>query len=1709
VARGSSINQTGGIGYRYEDYVGAYLLAAAVLGVEPRAGLEPAERLDFQVNAAGWVLDDLLYTARDGSRLALSVKSSPQFTSGGATPDFVHDAWSELCGVGETKFEESRDLLGMAAPAPDVAVGKCLAELIRWSIAQEPSVLEARIGAEGAVSATHRALWHSFVCPADLADGLEGDECSPARLLRRLRFIDLDLLAPGSAAQAQAQLWCGLALAEPLNREDLWNVLLRLVAEMRVAGGFIEVDALSDELKDFEFAERLDFRGDWERLRQISDRAKRQVRETIGGISVTREEEIARIDSVAASSSAVAVIGPSGCGKTVIARQWLEAVLDDEVLWLGGAELLRLELGTAGLRHEIDAVIATAPGPLTVVIDGLDRQFEEAPFNLTARLIEHGEARDVRVVITCQEQEFSRVSNELRSLNAEVTWEPVSVGPFNAQQLAQVLRELPELSELSGKSRLGGILRRPKVLDMFAGSISAHNAPGEPPSEDDETAVARWFWELALGIGPERQRRAAALLELAREQADRLHSSIPLDELGDLAPIDELVRDGILVVTDGRVSFAHDLYGDWSRYQVLLAHRDDLAGYLADRAGSPLWHRSIRLYALGLLDGDACRWAQELRALGGEAPGSIHDLFLDALIFAADPDAAIEAAWGLLVADEGRLLNRFLSRFRYTATVPDPYLMSVFQGAGADVAVVAAASNRVPYWPFWPPVVSALVRHGAEVVKLADVELAETFDLWLRRGPAENVLRPGCAALVLAGAEQILAQAAEPRTYVSGELLAPHMRAAMAAVREEPERLRALVSAFTDPEPISAAPEGAIGRTPEAQRLVGFDPFDEDDDELPLLGAGALSAFRELCLDTDALIPVIEADPGLAAELIAAAIIPRRWRGPRRRHHPLDDYGVLDFHKWSSPLWLRGPFLQFLRAAPDRAIAMIVEVTNEATDRYLQALEGEVQELLPPITIEIEGTSVEWPGNEVVYLWYRGDARAPKTVASALMALEKWFYERIEAEEDIGPAVEQVMAESRSLAFAGLLIAVGYRRSSLFGGPLRSLLGVSDLYRLDHLRTLQSTVQYQIGLFLEPAPMQKMIGEWHEMAHRKVDFERAAQQLLLGDPELARWMESVLAGWRDAGREEDRHLIARLDVSNWVSRTLPDGREAWEYCHPPELAKESAEAMAETEEHMFWLQFPHKMRKAIDEGEAEYGEEALDRFWAEVVEGRAMVEPPADVVRDGVISALDSRCGIAAFLLLRAGEWLRSYPEREAWCRETLLEAGSTPLRQHFMDSPEDVSDWSYDRFCADALPALWAEDPEDRRVREAVAVLATNLHHNTITRLYAAAAKRRDVLGDGFAELQSLAVVVARWKTKRILAGQASDEGAAKNAFAELAEFLERFVAAELEEIPLGLPDPPVDSGTAPSDQPLTGRRRRRRRRRRPLVDLSHVWAAWSWMPDFAEALDENERLGWLSFWQEMVRGIAAHIAEEIGSYGGGAYSYENAILLGLPERILSLSDPEESRSLWQPLFASAGAGERWVSPFLTAWFAAGLAGGTAPPRFGERWEEMLEFAIEHWPHDSGDDADACWRSLLGIGRWQTSEGWGPQFAELIAHMRRFYERWAVAHLMNPESFAAFSRFLMVEAATPLLEPGLCWLQTSRLRKGRQLSERGEEDLLSLLASVATRTPALPRSASEAGEAYRALLAAAVERHNPIALALHERIFGSESGGTSRHGAG
>jgi hypothetical protein len=62
------------------------------------------------------------------------------------------------------------------------------------------------------------------------------------------------------------------------------------------------------------------------------------------------------------------------------------------------------------------------------------------------------------------------------------------------------------------------------------------------------------------------------------------------------------------------------------------------------------------------------------------------------------------------------------------------------------------------------------------------------------------------------------------------------------------------------------------------------------------------------------------------------------------------------------------------------------------------------------------------------------------------MALEKWLYDEVEAGRSIAKWVQHIYDRAESLAFAGVLVALGMKYPGLFTKELQPLLGNSHLY---------------------------------------------------------------------------------------------------------------------------------------------------------------------------------------------------------------------------------------------------------------------------------------------------------------------------------------------------------------------------------------------------------------------------------------------------------------------------------------------------------------------------------------------------------------------------------------------------------------------------------------------------------------------------------------
>src|SRR5262249_26734737 len=205
------------------------------------------------------------------------------------------------------------------------------------------------------------------------------------------------------------------------------------------------------------------------------------------------------------------------------------------------------------------------------------------------------------------------------------------------------------------------------------------------------------------------------------------------------------------------------------------------------------------------------------------------------------------------------------------------------------------------------------------------------------------------------------------------------------------------------------------------------------------------------------------------------------------------------------------------------ALTYVLKLVNFATRRFVEAARGRPKSELfpeeqePEVWIDAGGGRKKWFGDNQVYRWHNDAPLESKLITCSLMALEFWLYEELEKGGDVSGPLTRILAESESLAFAGLLVDVGKRYPALFTGPLRPLLAVAPLYHLD----IGACVQRQgtsVGLMpwgmRQPAELVKMAREWHGLPHRKQFLREHVQLLLATYPDMKAFFVVVLAGWR-------------------------------------------------------------------------------------------------------------------------------------------------------------------------------------------------------------------------------------------------------------------------------------------------------------------------------------------------------------------------------------------------------------------------------------------------------------------------------------------------------------------------------------------------------------------------------------------------------------------
>jgi hypothetical protein len=1765
------VQLTGGSGFRYENPVAARFLLDMLTGknvLGPDFGR--VVRVDWQARDAGWLADDFAVTCRTasgGERAAgISAKDYQLLGRAGFPTEFARTAWQQWLSQNTTRtFRRGLDAIVLVTSDLAGDVRRAWSDLSTQAIATEssPERLVERLaepdGAGAQSSVLQRVIFASLQCPDDLGAGQGDDLRERALLTRDVRVLKFDFETPQSSDQVIAVQDCQTALSSGDHAEavSLWQRLVGIADELRPLGGSLDLPHLLDCLREqFSFREHPDFRTDWETLHRHSSEVMADIKSNIADAQAAhlpRDTQLADILELLRANRISILAGESGSGKSAMASQ-LATERYSRAAWLSADDLNHKNSSAftraLGLRHSLPETLRASSDSSLVIFDSAESHSPDAQLlagQLIREFLSNPGSQQVHVLITVQFEAADVLIRRLvqigvpsAALNTKVLGRPSDA------ELDILLRAFSGLAWIVRRPEIKPLLLNLKVLDLTARTLGDAEALKDRPLIGLTTLIDI-LWEDWIQRGDDKYGRSHVLQKIGIHEADNLSSGIPLrllDDSGDRKALPDLETSGLVRVKKERVTFTHDLLGDWARFRVLMGDGPPTAAASERRLQSPRWHKAIRLFGQHMLEQSAdvpTDWRNCVENVPDDsiAGGLMRDLFLDSLFLATNASALLTRVWPVLIANKGALLSRLLDRFLFVATLPDARLLAFVPDA--DEAERISHAFRTPELIYFAPLLTVLHAHRDEVAQLAPYETARICALWLRNMPFELTAgvrmpwRQEAAELVLSIAREIQTRGLENSYFGSREDKVVY-EALLYAALDLPAEVAQLSLELANRRPTSSVVSARVEATRQkrsaeqqqmsakTKRAAAAAPVIYRSGRMrepwphgPQSRVG--HGFQEACLDTPAFTTLVQANPDVALEVLLAVCIEE----PEEMSYgssSLEDFGLAYWNSADPPAYFRGPFLPFIRFAREQGITFALKLVNFATQRVLGGKNI-------GISLEIDGQPKLWRGGANAFRWHHdGPTFHGALVQSVLMALEQWFYEQMDGGYDVTAAVGRIVSESESLAFAGVLFDLAKKDPSLLSGPLRPLFSASRLWHWDfQLTQLRYSGQSDLpggAWFNQPQQLVALARQWHSLPHRR-EFLLIPNGILprtmLSKPELRPFFEDVRKRWRaelDAeGEPEDLLLlIERITPENYTFPAEGDPNQEIVFQWPEAIARKNEEDLRQLNQNSAITQFPLRCMKVLAAGKPLPAEQLAPLLsWLKARDSDPPLEPEDEEQRPFPIE--NTILGGIAVLVAFHLDWLREDPSRIEWCQAKLEAIADNPPETPNFDSEVAISGFAWDDFAAVTGVRLLAADPKHALARRLVAQAITGFHYRTTESAMSLAFQLRDPLGADFDRLITLSV---HWAALRMLgargpeATEADKEEWEGKKTALVAAFINGSLSTELPDLKL------IDAETVRAYEerrqrawPEYGQHARRGSGDRreelypemPGFDERVLTGALSWLnPEAAQSPQERARC--LALMQALLQLTFDRIPRvddaEKAEIKGLPSGYDDWIFSIVARAIPHLKSDENPGRFWKAILNLGAPAHEWVERFFWHWFTDGLRASGSAAEFVRLWQGMVLYALSSPKWDpqqrySRYDVEAMVIELLGLdSRWNafaSDESFTVPLKSMMALFEQAAQRW-----FTPRIVRNFLHFVVKPAAAPLLLPALPWLATALASfDSYDWREDIEGGLIEYLHVGWRREGQNILADPKLNKAYLDLLANVVSRGSHAAIALRDRV--------------
>ena len=1259
-SRSRSTELTGGRGFTYEDAVAAYYLVS-LLRKENAPGIDgDVSRVAVQQKAHGEPMDDLIVdTLVNGEprRLSLQVKRSLTISDSTSNADFREIIDMAKATRAKSNFRTGLDRYGFVTCEVGKDRFRSLKRIIDWARSSDSGshfVARFNKGEANNTDILVRDQICSLLSPTNVDE--EHDFFSHFVALR------LDGLEPNDARYTEICSRLSDLIADPSGGgKALFTILRQLVREGQASATVWTLPQLLYQLRGrVNLKAAPAFASDLLKLKEEATFSCKAIKADIGGVELPRSDLVSKIESVSRKHKLTNIRGLPGAGKSVILRCMIDAAIDrGPVLFLKSD---RLE-GTSWSSHakaiglqtsrpsELLAQIGAAGTP-TLFVDGIDRIPPKRRGVVTDLIhaIKSDPALDNwRIIATSRDQ----------SLEAYHQWMPmdfykstgigdVHIKELNDDEARELAEAIPNLAPLLfGTDSVKAIARRP----FFASVIAKVTAKDDQHPPTTEIALIDAWWK-AGGYNAQLDQvliRQRALLNCAKNGASTLGRSISIHHLNDSAQtvLPDLIRDDLFrSVEDGvTISFAHDIYFEWTYYKVLVEAADRWVDEIKAAGEPPLLGRIVGLCSQRAIENTE-NWASSFHMLD---QSSLRPQWRRAWMIGPTASEAfcrnISQFETLLFENDFKLLERFLTWFQAEGTVPNPIILNAPE-ARDDVELAYAADYHG--WPsdvaaWWRVLTWLLDRiNNLPIFVLPDV--ASLFSVWQNRfSDCKNLLSERLLQRAQIWLEDLERDARpdhaaekqwnELRQDAYGPFASKLRQLILQAGRAYPDLAKSIVEKHSSER---------YGKVEKFREIVRFSPILAETCPRALVDMTSNALLGELPQDK------IEREQRKAelnyANLKEIPSYPSSLES--MENYDFEDIDINQIHSaffTSSPL--DQPFAALLENAPKEGLKLIRDLSNHATEAWKQIQSINAPRFGTPLPLKID-----WPwgaqifhGDKHTYTWYLGSA-LQRPLESSYLALTYWAHQSIDAGRSVDDVIRDVVCGHENWTVLGLAVSLALETTHV-SETVFSLLKTQRLWSVDLERRVQAPLREITMPSAEQGALTYLQGRKfntkflrdlapHFVFCEEQDLSKRAQQALKSFPDdlpFAYDKEKDDPSHKESLRDQAKNWAGLGDPSNYKTEIVPGKEEIFTVRYEAgEPLPEHAQASLEHSET--WLSDFDVLRWAGNGLETGELDPNIDAYAALAYIKRRAADISLDIVEDIVAGTPQSALAACAAL---------------------------------------------------------------------------------------------------------------------------------------------------------------------------------------------------------------------------------------------------------------------------------------------------------------------------------------------------------------------------------------------------------------------------------------------------------------------------------------------